>query len=52
MSKIEYCKNFDCENKYWCKRYCTSSSDNYENIPNLKDECNKDNKYVLFKNWK
>lgn len=48
----EYCTNYDCENKYQCKRYCTESTEDYENIPNLQEECNKLNKYALFKNWK
>jgi len=46
------CTNFDCEKKYQCKRYCTKSHEDYENIPNLKDECKKSNKYALFKHWK
>ena len=49
---INFCANFNCKNKYWCKRYCTASDLNYKDIPNLQSECNESNKYALFKNWK
>ena len=49
---IELCSNFECEHKYWCKRYCTISHENYKEAINLKDECNKANDYALYRNWK
>ena len=46
------CKNYYCLKKYQCKRYCTESHEDYKNILDLKDECNEENKYVLFKSWR
>jgi hypothetical protein len=47
-----YCKNRECSQRYWCKRYRTESEPEYNLIPNLKNECNKGNGFKMYKSWK
>lgn len=51
MEKLKLCTNGDCKNKYVCKRYCSSTPKTTENSSDLKEKCNADNEYVLYKHW-
>ena len=52
INKKTLCKNYDCTEKYWCKRYCTQSNERYEDAIDLKEFCNKKNKHALMLYWK
>lgn len=47
-----FCNNLECDNKFWCKRFCTESHEEYKNSTNLQDKCNESNSYDLYRHWK